>query len=195
MENLINNPFFFQVMLDYTQAIPDTDMVTVPTRMVQEPATAPTPMVPELGTTVYPGYPSPLPQQPPLRLPPQQSRPPLLLPKKSLLKLIQPRNLRTPWTPRAPRTPEKNEKIFCLRKIFMIRDLSNWTQIWILDSTRCPSELKPNTVQIFTVYFFLLLTMIFELLLSFVIVLFIPSSFWIAAVQAVLYITSMTDWH
>ena len=70
-------------MPDYTQAIPDTDMVTVPTRMVQEPATAPTPMVPELGTTVYPGYPSPLPQQPPLRLP-------LLLPKKSPLKLIRP---------------------------------------------------------------------------------------------------------
>ena len=168
-------------MPDYTQAIPDTDMVTVPTRMVQEPATAPTPMVPELGTTVYPGYPSPLPQQPPLRLPPQQSRLPLLLPKKSPLKLPpDPRKPRTPWTPRTartPRTPEKNEKIFCLRKIFMIRDLSNWTLIWILDSTRCPSELKPNTVQIFTVYFFLLLTMIFELLLSFVIVLFIPSSF------------------
>ena len=49
-------------MPDYTQAILDTDTVTVPTRMVQEPATAPTPMVPELGTTVYPGYPSPLPQ-------------------------------------------------------------------------------------------------------------------------------------
>ena len=145
-------------MPDYTQAIPDKDMVTVPTRMVQVPDTAPTLMVPELGTTVYPGYPSPLPQQPPLRLPPQQSRPPLLLPKKSLLKLIRPRN---PRSPRTPRTPEKNEKIFCLRKIFMIRDLSNWTQIWILDSARCPSELKPNTVQIFTVYFFLLLTMIF----------------------------------
>ena len=75
-------------MPDYTQAIPDMDMVTVTTRMVQEPAMVPTPMVLELGTTVYPGYPSPLPQQPPWRLPPQQSRPPLLLPKKSPLKLI-----------------------------------------------------------------------------------------------------------
>ena len=116
-------------MPDYTQAIPDTDMVTVPTHMVQEPATAPTPMVQELGTTVYPGYPSPQPQQPPLRLPLQQSRLPLLLPKKSPLKLPpDPRSPRTPWTPRTartPRTPEKNEKIFCLRKIFMIRDLSN----------------------------------------------------------------------
>merc|ERR1719278_1312934 len=88
-----------EVMPDYTQAIPDTDMVTVPTRMVQEPDTAPTPMVLELGTTVYPGYPSPLPQQPPLRLPPQQSRPPLLLPKKSPLKLIQPPE---PLDPRDP---------------------------------------------------------------------------------------------
>ena len=87
---ILINTLFFQVMPDYTQAIPDTDMVTVPTRMVQEPATAPTPMVPELGTTVYPGYPSLLPQQLPLRLPPQQSRPPLLLPKKSPLKLIRP---------------------------------------------------------------------------------------------------------
>merc|ERR1740122_96402 len=107
-----------EVMPDYTQAIPDTDMVTVPTRMA-----------PELGTTVYPGYPSPLPQQPPLRLPLQQSRLPLLLPKKSPLKLTpDPRSPRPPWTPRTtrtPRTPEKNEKIFCLRKIFMIRDLSN----------------------------------------------------------------------
>merc|ERR1719483_504981 len=49
-----------EVMPDYRQVIPDKDMVTVPTPMVQE-----------LGTTVYPGYPSPLPQQPPLRLPPQ----------------------------------------------------------------------------------------------------------------------------
>ena len=88
-------------MPDYTQAIPDTDMVTVPTRMVQELATAPTPMVPELGTTVYPGYPSPLPQQPPLRLPLQQSRLPLLLPKKSPLKL--PPDPQTPWTPGPPK--------------------------------------------------------------------------------------------
>merc|ERR1719189_2191238 len=91
-----------EVMPDYTQAIPDTDMVTVPTRMVQEPDTAPTPMVPELGTMVYPGYPSPLPQQPPLRLPLQQSRLPLLLPKKSPLKLIRPPEPPEPQDPSSP---------------------------------------------------------------------------------------------
>ena len=118
MKFFINN-LFFQVMPDYTQAIPDTDMVTVPTRMVQEPATAPTPMVPELGTTVYPGYPSPLPQQPPLRLPPQQSRPPLLLPKKSPLKLPRtPGISRAPGPLEPPGPPKKMRRYFaCVKSL------------------------------------------------------------------------------